>query len=111
MIISFYGQGFSDTLKQAALLTKGVLSYLKETNLRVIKLGRGVTWLETGTLDTLLQARNFIRSIIERQSQQVGCIEEVAFEEGFIGKEQLLNRRKLMRKPSTNSILRNLVHE
>jgi len=66
------------------------LRYLKEGLLRDQKLGRGIAWLDTGTHATLLQAANFIRTIIERQGLQIGCPEEVAFTKGFINAAQLL---------------------
>lgn len=65
--------------------------YLEEKSLKVILVGRGFAWLDTGTHKNLLQASNFIETIQERQ----GCIEEIAYRNGWIGKEQLLNLTKL----------------
>ena len=63
--------------------------YLAEGKLKVGVLGRGVAWLDTGTHHSLLQAGQFIQVIEERQGLKIGCIEEVAFEMGFIDEAQL----------------------
>ncbi|MBI5915159.1 MAG: glucose-1-phosphate thymidylyltransferase RfbA [Bacteroidetes bacterium] len=63
--------------------------YLEMGKLKVAKLGRGVAWLDTGTHASLLQAGQFIQVIEERQGLKIGCIEEVAWEMGFINDEQL----------------------
>jgi len=63
--------------------------YLSRERLHVGVLGRGVAWLDTGTHDSLMQAGQFIQVIEKRQGLKIGCIEEVAFEMGFIGEEQL----------------------
>ncbi|MBS1763651.1 MAG: glucose-1-phosphate thymidylyltransferase RfbA [Bacteroidetes bacterium] len=63
--------------------------YLKEGKLKVQLLERGTAWLDTGTFNSLLQAGNFVNVIEERQGLKVGCIEEVAYRNGFIDKEQL----------------------
>ena len=53
-------------------------------------LGRGYAWLDTGTEDSLLEASNFIQTIEKRQGVKVACIEEIAYEMGYISKEQLI---------------------
>ncbi len=63
--------------------------YLEMGALKVQVLGRGMAWLDTGTHRSLLQAGQFIEVIEERQGLKIGCIEEVAWEQGFIGDEQL----------------------
>jgi glucose-1-phosphate thymidylyltransferase len=63
--------------------------YLEAGKLKVMPLGRGVAWLDTGTHKSLMQAGQFIEVIEERQGLKVGCIEEVAFRQGFINEEQL----------------------
>jgi glucose-1-phosphate thymidylyltransferase len=64
-------------------------AYLKMKNLRVILLGRGYAWLDTGTYDSLIDCSIFIKTIEERQGLKIGCIEEIAYRMGYIGKKQL----------------------
>jgi glucose-1-phosphate thymidylyltransferase len=64
--------------------------YLNEDRLKVELLGRGYAWLDTGTHEDLLEASLFIETIEKRQGLKVACIEEIAFEQGFISKEKLL---------------------
>lgn len=63
-------------------------TYLEKGQLYVEKIGRGIAWLDTGTPEALLQASNFFGVIEERQGLKVACIEEIAFNKGFISKEQ-----------------------
>lgn len=64
--------------------------YLKQNQLKVELLGRGMAWLDTGTYDGLLEASNFIATIEKRQGMYVSCIEEIAFRNGWISKKSLL---------------------
>jgi len=64
--------------------------YLSEERLSVELLGRGYAWLDTGTHESLLEASTFIETIERRQGLKVACIEEIAFEKGYINKEQLI---------------------
>jgi len=64
--------------------------YLEEQRLSVELMGRGYAWLDTGTHESLLEASTFIETIEKRQGLKVACIEEIAFEEGYISKEQLI---------------------
>ncbi|MFD0760712.1 glucose-1-phosphate thymidylyltransferase RfbA [Lutibacter aestuarii] len=65
-------------------------TYLEKGNLKMKLMGRGYAWLDTGTQDSLLEASNFIQTIEKRQGLKIACIEEIAFENGFITKEQLI---------------------
>ncbi len=65
-------------------------NFLNEKRLRVELLGRGYAWLDTGTHESLLEASLFIQTIEKRQSLKVACIEEIAFEMGYIDKDQLI---------------------
>ncbi|MFA6033861.1 MAG: glucose-1-phosphate thymidylyltransferase RfbA [Myxococcota bacterium] len=63
--------------------------YLKRQNVRVELMGRGFAWLDTGTHDSLLEASEFIATIEKRQGLKVACVEEIAFQLGYISSEQL----------------------
>ncbi|MDG1223846.1 MAG: sugar phosphate nucleotidyltransferase, partial [Candidatus Marinimicrobia bacterium] len=69
--------------------------YLKNNNLKVEILGRGFAWLDTGTIDAINNASNYIRTIEERQGLKIACLEEIAFKNNFINKSQL---QKLIKK-------------
>lgn len=64
--------------------------YLAEQRLKVVLMGRGYAWLDTGTHESLLEAAQFIEIIERRQGLKVACIEEIAFEQGYISKQQLV---------------------
>lgn len=72
--------------------------YLKEERLKVELMGRGYAWLDTGTHESMLEASNFIQTIEHRQGLKVACIEEIAFEMGYISKEQLLKLAQPLQK-------------
>ncbi|MEM8520379.1 glucose-1-phosphate thymidylyltransferase RfbA [Flavobacterium sp. PL12] len=64
--------------------------YLAAKDLKVELMGRGYAWLDTGTHESLLEASNFIQTIEKRQGLKVACLEEIAFEKGYISKEKVL---------------------
>ena len=73
-------------------------TYLEQGDLKVELMGRGYAWLDTGTHESLLDASNFIQTIEKRQGLKVACIEEIAFEMGYIGKEQLIALAQPLKK-------------
>src|SRR4029077_5124867 len=64
-------------------------AYLLKKSLRVVELGRGIAWLDTGTHDSLLQASNFIQAVEERQGLKVACLAEIAYRRGYITADHL----------------------
>ena len=72
--------------------------YLNENRLKVELMGRGYAWLDTGTHESLLEASQFIQTIENRQSLKVACIEEIAYEMGYISKKKLLELAEPLKK-------------
>lgn len=83
--------------------------YLKRDALKVELMGRGYAWLDTGTHDSLNEASNFIQTIENRQGLKVACLEEIAYEQGFISKEQLLQLAEGLSKTRYGQYLKNRV--
>ena len=69
-------------------------AFLKSGKLQVKTFGRGFAWLDTGTHESLIEAGQFIRTIEKRQGLKVGCLEEIAYEKGWISLEHLLKLAK-----------------
>ena len=92
----FYDSSVPAMAKQVKPSARGELEittlnemYLEKGQLRVELLGRGFAWLDTGTHESLIQAGEFVRTIEDRQGMRVGCVEEIAFGNGWISAEQL----------------------
>ena len=83
--------------------------YLLQNKLKTEIMGRGYAWLDTGTEDSLLEASNFIQTIEKRQGLKVACIEEIAYEKGYISKEQLLVLAEEYKNNDYGSYLLNLL--
>jgi glucose-1-phosphate thymidylyltransferase len=83
--------------------------YLEKEMLNVAVLSRGTAWLDTGTFGSLMQAGEFVRVIEERQGQKIGCIEEVAYNMGYIDGQQLLNLAEPLAKSGYGLYLKELV--
>jgi glucose-1-phosphate thymidylyltransferase len=85
--------------------------YLKENRLKVELMGRGYAWLDTGTHESLLEASQFIQTIEKRQSLKVACLEEIAYEMGYISKEKLLELAEPLKKNQYGQYLINRAHQ
>ncbi len=83
--------------------------YLERNKLKVGILDRGTAWLDTGTFSSLMQAGQFVQVIEERQGLKIGCIEEIAFEQGFIDENQLIELAKPLIKSGYGEYLLKLV--
>ena len=82
--------------------------YLQQNKLKVAIMDRGTAWLDTGTFDSLSDASEFVRVIEKRQGYKVGCIEEVAYNRGFINTEQLLQLATALEKSGYGQYLKNI---
>jgi glucose-1-phosphate thymidylyltransferase len=84
--------------------------YLDQQQLSVVRLGRGMAWLDTGTHETLLEASLFIQTLEHRQTLKVSCPEEIAWRKGWITTEQLLALAQPLAKNGYGQYLADLVH-
>jgi len=83
--------------------------YLEKNQLQVRIMSRGTAWLDTGTFASLMQAGQFVQVLEERQGLKVGCIEEVAWRQGFISSDQLIEIAKPLQKSGYGSYLEKIV--
>ena len=86
-------------------ITSVIEAYLKRSDLKMQILSRGYAWLDTGTHESMLEASNFIHTIEKRQGLKVACIEEIAYEKGYINKEELLKLAEPLEKSSYGKYL------
>ncbi|ERI51898.1 glucose-1-phosphate thymidylyltransferase [Pseudomonas sp. EGD-AK9] len=86
-------------------------AYLARGDLRVERFGRGFAWLDTGTHDSLLEASQYVQTIEHRQGLKVACLEEIAYQHGWIDREQLLRRAKAFGKTGYGQYLYKLAEE
>ena len=86
-------------------------AYLKRGDLHVERFGRGFAWLDTGTHDSLLEASTYVQTIEHRQGLKVACLEEIAYENGWIDRDHLLERAKYFGKTGYGQYLYSLAGE
>jgi glucose-1-phosphate thymidylyltransferase len=114
----FYDNSVIEVAKSVTPSARGELEitdinnhYLKEGKLRVELLRRGFAWLDTGTHDTLLEASQFVQTIQKRQGYKVACPEEIAFNNGWIDRDQLHELAQPLMKIEYGRYLLNLIGE
>jgi glucose-1-phosphate thymidylyltransferase len=114
----FYPNSVVDIAKNVKPSPRGELEitsvnqeYLHRKSLKVQTLQRGFAWLDTGTHDSLAEASTFIEVIEKRQGLKVACLEEIAFKQGWISKETLLEDAKPMLKNEYGKYLKSLIEE
>lgn len=86
-------------------------TYLLQGKLKVAVLDKGTAWLDTGTFDSLSDASEFVRVIEKRQGTNIGCIEEIAYRNGFISREKMLQLADELKKSGYGEYLRRVVEE
>lgn len=112
----FYDNTVVEKAKQVKPSKRGELEittlnemYLKENNLNVVSLGRGMAWLDTGTHDALLEASNFVKTIQSRQGIMVACPEEISYRNGWIGEENIKKLAQPLMKSSYGKYLLSII--
>ena len=86
-------------------------AYLARGDLRVERFGRGFAWLDTGTHDSLLEASHYVQTVEKRQGLKVACLEEIAYQQGWIDREKLLSCAKALGKTGYGQYLYKLAEE
>ena len=84
-------------------------AYIRTGELHCVQLGRGSAWFDAGTHESLLEAAEFVRTVEKRQGLQIGCLEEIAFESGYIGLEELQRQAWLQRSSDYGTYLSDLI--
>lgn len=112
----FYPKGVPEMAKKVRPSYRGELEittlnqmYLEQDLLNVILLGRGFTWLDTGTTDSLIEAGRFVQLMQTHQGIVMSCLEEIAYKKGWMSKEQVLKQAELMKKNDYGKHLFNVV--
>lgn len=85
--------------------------YMKENSLKVELLGRGMAWLDTGTHSSMLQASNFVEAVQNTQGTFIACLEEIAFRQGWISEEKVLELAEPLKKTGYGQYLLDIVEE
>jgi glucose-1-phosphate thymidylyltransferase len=86
-------------------------TYLKENRLKLNKMGRGFAWLDTGTHESLLEAGSFVQTIENRQGLKIACLEEIAFQNGWIDIQKLLQAANYYNKNQYGDYIRKIARE
>jgi len=112
----FYDNSVIEIAKNVKLSERGELEitsineeYLRRKKLKVELLGRGFAWLDTGTHDSLMEAGKFVQTIEHRQGYKIACLEEIAYHNGWIDKERVLELAQPLLKNGYGQYLKDLV--
>lgn len=113
----FYDHQVIEIAKQIKPSKRGELEitevnevYLKNQQLKVELFGRGMAWLDTGTCEGLTEASSFVQAVQKRQGLYIACIEEIAYRQGWISKEQLLELAESMKKTEYGQYMIQIAH-
>jgi glucose-1-phosphate thymidylyltransferase len=114
----FYDNRAIEIAKNVAPSDRGELEitcvnrvYLEQGNLNVELLGRGFAWLDTGTHESLLEAAQFVETVEKRQGYKIACLEEIAFNQGWLSKEQMLSMAIQFKKSGYGTYLLDILED
>jgi len=114
----FYDNSVVEIAKQVKPSHRGELEitdvnrvYLEQGSLNVELLGRGFAWLDTGTHESLLQAAQFVETIEKRQGYKIACLEEIAFNQGWLSKEQMQTQADQLKKNGYGQYLQDILDD
>ena len=112
----FYDNKVVEYAKQIKPSARGELEitdlnkiYLEKENLSVELLGQGFTWLDTGTHESLVDATNFVKTVETHQNRQIACLEEIAYNNGWISKDELNTAYELYKKNQYGKYLKDVM--
>ena len=114
----FYDNSVVEIARQVKPSARGELeitdvnnAYLQRGDLHVSLLGRGFAWLDTGTHDSLMEASHFVQTIEARQGLKVACLEEIAYNQGWLSREQLSEQAEALNKTGYGQYLQRLLRQ
>lgn len=114
--IYFFDNKAAEYAKQLKPSTRGELEitdlikvYLEQGRLNLELLGQGFTWLDAGTHDSLVEATNFVKTMESHQHRKIGCLEEIAYLNGWISKEQVMNVYEMMKQNQYGQYLKDVL--
>jgi glucose-1-phosphate thymidylyltransferase len=114
----FYDNRVIEIAKNVAPSDRGELeitcvnrAYLEQGNLNVELLGRGFAWLDTGTHESLLEAAQFVETVEKRQGYKIACLEEIAFNQGWLSKEQMQSQAIQLKKNGYGAYLLDILED
>ena len=106
-----YAKTIKPSIRGELEITDLINIYLNKSLLKVEFLGRGYAWMDTGTLDSLIDAAFFVKAIEERQGFKISCVEEIAYRLGYINREQLKKLAQSLEKSSYGQYLFKILNE
>ena len=83
--------------------------YRKKNNLKLIKLGRGTAWLDVGSYEDLMSASDYVKNIEDRQSYKIGCLEEIALNNNWVTKKDIMKRILKYKNSKYSNYLKELI--